>query len=74
MHGRDEARTQDAVPRRTRLSRPAANTRTPSHELLSLQARAGNASVAQLLGEGVTPGPGGRPARSLWAWSIDNTD
>ncbi|MFJ9246640.1 hypothetical protein [Streptomyces sp. NPDC101776] len=34
------------------MSAPAVRTVTPSHELLSLQARAGNAGVVRMLGEG----------------------
>ena len=52
MHARDEARPQDAAARRTSVSGPAVNTVKPPHELLSLQARAGNAGVVQMLGEG----------------------
>ncbi|MFD4555218.1 hypothetical protein ACFWP5_13020 [Streptomyces sp. NPDC058469] len=52
MHARDEVRPQDAAARRTSVSSPAVNTLTPSHELLSLQGKAGNAGVAQMLSEG----------------------
>ena len=56
MHARDEARARDAVARRAPLSGPAADTARPpaaqpSHELLSLQSRAGNANVVRMLGE-----------------------
>lgn len=52
MHARDEVRPQDAGARRTSVSAPAVNTTAPSRELLSLQARAGNAGVVRMLGEG----------------------
>ncbi|MFG2785402.1 hypothetical protein ACGFY7_47260 [Streptomyces prunicolor] len=52
MHARDEVRPQEAGARRTPVSGPAVNTVTPSHELLSLQGKAGNAGVVQMLSEG----------------------
>ena len=55
MHARDEVRPKDAGARRTSVSAPAAptvNTVTPSHELLSLQGKAGNAGVVRMLSEG----------------------
>ncbi|MCX5240744.1 hypothetical protein OG824_36595 [Streptomyces prunicolor] len=51
MHARDEVRPQEAGARRTSVSGPAVHTVTPSHELLSLQGKAGNAGVVQMLGE-----------------------
>ena len=55
MHARDEVRPKDAPARRTSVSGPAVspvNTATPSHELPSLQGKAGNAGVVQMLSEG----------------------
>ncbi|MGW3101144.1 hypothetical protein [Streptomyces sp. NPDC001100] len=58
MHARDETRARDALSRRAPLSGPAADTATrPAHALLSLQARAGNANVARMLGQEGRPAP-----------------
>lgn len=55
MHARDEVRPKGAGARRTSANAPAVspvNTVTPSHELLSLQGKAGNAGVVRMLGQG----------------------
>ena len=52
MYARDEARPQVAAARPVPVSVPATGTAKPAHELLSLQAKAGNAGVVQMLSGG----------------------